>query len=190
MLLRECVGLVRPGAKRAKRKWWSWRRGRPARYDVILPLENASRVSWARRRFRADQSSLVASFPYLGNHHSVTMSLILSRLRPSILRPVAANRILSASSARFFWYSPDAAKPTPPPEQPASTKRSTSTTASIDDVESITATDIVKHVAEVHNLTQVESRRVINTIFDAIKEVRRIQALVRNTSMHLYLILT
>ena len=77
---------------------------------------------------------------------------------------MAASRIVGSSSANFFWSSPEVAKAPPPSQAPKATEAA--------DVESLTATDIVKHVAEAHSLSQAESRRVINTIFDSIKEVR------------------
>ena len=90
------------------------------------------------------------------------MTSILPRLRSSSLRSMAASRIVGSSSANFFWSSPEVAKAPPPSEAPNKAD---------DEVESLTSTDIVKHVAEAHSLSQAESRRVINTIFDSIKEV-------------------
>ncbi|GKY91235.1 hypothetical protein MPSEU_000096100 [Mayamaea pseudoterrestris] len=103
------------------------------------------------------------------------MSLLLSRLRLVKLRPAAASRILSVSSANFFWSSTEvviAPKHNPVVEQQQQ-RASTSThePVAIDgDADSISTADIVKHVAETHDMSQAESRRVINTILDLIKE--------------------
>lgn len=90
------------------------------------------------------------------------MASILPRLGSNSLRLTAISRITGSSSANYFWSSPEVAKPPPPAEPPK---------AAATEAESLTSTAIVKHVAEAHNLSQAESRRVINTIFDTIKEV-------------------
>jgi DNA-binding protein HU-beta len=87
------------------------------------------------------------------------MSVVLTTLRQRSSRPIQKYLNVGSTKASFFWSTPEILKSSPPPEN-----------TSLEDVDSLTTTHLVKAVAETHELSQAESRRVVKTIFDTIME--------------------
>ena len=56
--------------------------------------------------------------------------------------------------------------------QAPETSRSAGLATQASDKETIYKEDIVKAVAEAHDLTQAESKRIVNTILDTVQDVR------------------
>jgi hypothetical protein len=100
----------------------------------------------------------------------LAMSFVLSYLKPTSLRAssTASRRLLvnSTTPKCNFWSTPEKPQSAPPPEQVAPVSTDT-----------VTTTDLIKHVAKEHNLSQAESRRVVGTVFDLIMEVSSLRAL-------------
>ena len=90
------------------------------------------------------------------------MSFISSVLRTQ-------GKVAQSAAARVASVTPDKATfwSSPPVQKDESSSRK----------ETITTTSIVKTVAEKHDLTHAESRRIINTVFDTIVEVSQAEQL-------------